>query len=70
MYERPWGPSKPEDAEHSNCVDQLFQEWKRTHPSAIVRDFWRAVVAGEVQVPEPPTDPTRADTAEDPPPVK
>ena len=62
MYERPWGPPKPEDAEHSYFVDQLFQDWKRTHPSATVRDFWRTVVAGEVHVPQSPGDRTPAET--------
>ena len=51
IYQRPWGRSKPDDAETTDEVENLYREWQRTRPGATLRQFWLPVSAGEVDIP-------------------
>jgi len=51
INQRPWGRSKPDDAETTDEVKNLYIEWQRTRPGATVHQFWLAVSSGEIDIP-------------------
>lgn len=48
---RPWGRSKPEDADTNEVVTNVFRAWRSGHPEGSLRQFWRAVAAGDDEIP-------------------
>lgn len=44
--------TKPPPEETSDVIARIWQAWKAEHPGATIRDFWAAVAAGEVVMPD------------------
>jgi hypothetical protein len=51
MFEKLLPHRRPADDETSDVIAKIFKQWRETKPDGTLREFWKAVAAGEVKLP-------------------